>query len=111
MPRPDALMRGGERRVAFTRKTMGHMPAKTPPAPPIAFEVTDRDEGFEDHFAVLFVGLLFFWGEDAELAGESMAIGIEAATALAFWGLGTCGMVGTLDQVGLVAGHISFPLH
>ena len=43
------------------------------------------------------------------MAGESVAISVEAATALAFWGFGTCGMVGTLDQVGLVAGHISFP--
>jgi len=32
-----------------------------------------------DDFAVLIIGLLFFGCEDAELAGESMAIGVEAA--------------------------------
>jgi hypothetical protein len=47
-----------------------------------------RREGIEDDFAVLLRGLLLFRSEDAELAGESVAISIEVATALAFGRLG-----------------------
>jgi hypothetical protein len=76
----------------------------------VAFEVPDGGEGFVDYFAMLLTGLRFFQGEDAELAGESMAMGIEAATALAFWSLGARGMVGARSVVDLLAGHSVFLL-
>jgi hypothetical protein len=76
----------------------------------IALKVTYWGETFVNDFAVLLIGLLLFGSEDTELARESMAVGIESATALAFWGFGACGMVGALVLVGLVSGHIRFPL-
>src|SRR5215468_7245883 len=70
----------------------------------IALEVANRGEAFEDDFAVLFVGELFFGSEDAELAGEAVTPGIEPATPLAFGSLGAGGMIGTLGG-GLRVGH------
>src|SRR5215468_5383417 len=70
----------------------------------IALEVANGGEAFEDDFAVLFVGLLFFGSEDAELAGEAVTPGIEPATPLAFGSLGAGGAVGTLGG-GLRVGH------
>jgi len=76
----------------------------------IAIEVADGCEGFVDDFAMLFVGQLLFRGEDAKLAGESVAIGIEAATALAFGSFGSRGMVGARSWVGLLVCHsVAFP--
>ena len=74
----------------------------------VTLEVADGGEGIEDHVAVLLIGLLFFWGEDAELAGESVAIGIKAATALAFRSFGSRGTVGGRSWVGLLVG-LAFP--
>jgi len=62
----------------------------------LALEVADGGEAFEDDFTVLFVGLLLFGSEDAELAGEAVTPGIEPATPLAFGSFGAGGMVGTL---------------
>src|SRR5262249_4769538 len=50
----------------------------------VALEVADGGEAFEDDFAVLFVSLLLFGCEDAELAGETVTPSIEPATPLAF---------------------------
>ena len=74
----------------------------------IALEVTDGGEGFEDDFAVLLIGLLLLRGEDAELAGESVAIRVESATALAFRSGGARGMVRARGVVELLTGHIVF---
>src|SRR5262249_46673385 len=70
----------------------------------VALEVADGGEAFEDDFAVLFVGLLLFGSEDAELAGEAVTPGIEPATPLAFGSFGAGGMVGSLGD-GLRVGH------
>jgi len=67
----------------------------------VALKIADGGEGIEDDFTVLVMGLLLFGSEDAELAGESVAISIEAAAALAFGSLGACGMIGT-QEVGLL---------
>ena len=76
----------------------------------IELEVADGGEGIEDDIAVLLVGVLLVGREDAELAGESVAIGVESATALAFGSLGAGGTVGGRSQVGLLIGH-RFLLH
>src|SRR5215468_1297353 len=75
----------------------------------IVLEVADGGEAFEDGFAVLFVGVLLFGSEDAELAGEAVTPGIEPTTPLAFGSLGAGGTVGTQGG-GLRVGRRAFRL-
>ena len=57
----------------------------------LALKIGCRGEGFLDDLAVFVEGLLLCGSGDADLAGESVAIGVQAATRLAFGGFGTCG--------------------
>ncbi len=56
-------------------------------------------EGFADAGAVLVESLLLIGGEKTDLAGEAVAVGVEAGAMLAFFGFGTGGMLG-VGQVG-----------
>ncbi len=60
-----------------------------------ALEVGAGGQVLEGDFAVMVVGLLLFGGLDVELAGESVARGVEAAARFALGGLWTCRAVGT----------------
>ena len=59
----------------------------------IDLQRADGFEGFADAGAVLVEGLVLVGGEEADLASEAVAIGVEAGTVLAFFGLGAGGML------------------
>ncbi len=64
--------------------------------------------GFEGG-AVVLVDLLFFGGEDEDLAGESVAEGVQAATGLAFGSAraGGTGVLGGSSIVNVMLGNLS----
>jgi hypothetical protein len=74
-------------------------------------KIADRGQRCEDDFAMLLISPLLFGSEDAELAGESVAPGVEAATALAFGSFGARGMVGSRGEAGLLAASHSKVFH
>jgi hypothetical protein len=69
----------------------------------IDFEGADGGEGFADAFAVCVEGGLFSGGENVDLTGESVFVGVETRVLLAFRGCSSGGVLG----VGLVSGELS----
>jgi hypothetical protein len=58
----------------------------------VDFEGADGREGLADTLAVRFEGRLFSGGEDMDLAGEAVAIGVETRARLPRRGRGAGGM-------------------
>ena len=64
------------------------------------FQRADGFERFADTGAVLLEGLVLVGGEEMDLAGEAVTIGVEAGAMFAWFGFGTGGFLRVSDVCG-----------